>query len=205
MRRGAAPSDILNAMTVDVEEHFQVSAFEHVVRREDWSAHPSRVMPNTEKLLALFGEAGIRATFFVLGVVARDHPELVRRIVAGGHEVASHGYSHKLVYTQSPEEFRRETVDSRRILQDLTGQEVAGYRAASFSIGPRNSWALDVIAEAGFTYDSSLFPIRHDRYGFPGAPRRMHRLKTRSGNSVIDVPLSTLRLGRFALPVGGGG
>lgn len=205
MRRVATPDDILNAMTVDVEEHFQVSAFEFAVRREEWGAYPSRVRSSTEKLLDVFEETGVKATFFVLGAVAQRNPELVRRIAERGHEVASHGYSHKLVYTQSPEEFRRETVLARQILQDLSGQEVTGYRAASFSIGPRNAWALDVISETGFAYDSSLFPIRHDRYGFPGAPRCIHRVDTPSGHSVVEVPPSTLRFGRFVLPVGGGG
>jgi polysaccharide deacetylase family protein (PEP-CTERM system associated) len=196
---------ILNAMTVDVEEHFQVSAFEHHIRRGDWDSYPSRVEDSTARLLDIFEEAGLQATFFVLGFVARRHPGLVRRIAEKGHEIASHGYSHKLVYRQTPEEFKDETTLSRRILQDASGQAVQGYRAASFSIGHRSLWALDVIAESGFTYDSSIFPILHDRYGMPGARRHIHRLTTPSGNSIIEVPPSTLRIGKMVLPVAGGG
>ena len=196
---------MLNAMSVDVEEHFQVSGFESVVRRGTWESFPSRVEANTDRLLGLFEDAGISATFFVLGWVAERHPQIVRRIAARGHEVASHGYSHKLVYNQTPAEFRHETTLSRRILQDTSGQPVLGYRAASFSITHKSLWALDVLAEAGFDYDSSLFPVLHDRYGLPGAPRRIHRLRTPAGHTLVEVPPSTLALGRAILPMAGGG
>jgi polysaccharide deacetylase family protein (PEP-CTERM system associated) len=200
-----ASSATLNAMTVDVEEHFQVSGFERVVPRENWSSMPSRVVDNTKRLLDLFDESGTRATFFILGWVAKRHQGLVRTIAARGHEIASHGYSHRLVYTQHPTEFKREVMLSRRILEDAAGTDVIGYRAASFSIGKRNLWALDVIAEAGFRYDSSLFPVVHDRYGIPGAPRRVHRLSLGGGLSIIEVPPSTLAWGALTLPVLGGG
>lgn len=195
----------LNALTVDVEEHFQVSAFEGTVRREEWAGLPSRVVANTSRLLDLFDEAQVKATFFVLGWVAERHPELVRGIAARGHEVASHGYSHRLVYTQKPDEFKEETIRSKAVLEDITGRRVNGYRAASFSIGRANLWALDVLVDAGFGYDSSLFPVVHDRYGIPGAPRETHLLKTPSGGRLVEVPPSTIRLGSLVLPFGGGG
>ena len=205
MSTGPSGSKVLNAMTVDVEEHFQVSAFEGVVRREDWDSIPSRVEANTMRLLSLFDEAGVKATFFILGWIGERYPHLVRKIADCGHEIASHGYSHKLAYEQEPDEFRNETVLSKRILQDSSGQPVLGYRAASFSIVRSNLWALDILAEADFTYDSSLFPVVHDRYGIPGSPRRIHRLKTPKGRTLIEVPPSTIALGKAIIPVAGGG
>lgn len=196
---------VRNAMSVDVEEHFQVSAFEAIVDRATWGDHPSRVADNTERLLDLFDTVGVRATFFVLGWVAERYPEIVRSLDARGHEVGCHGFSHKLVHTQSPEEFREELARARAILQDACGQEVAGHRAASFSIGRGNLWALDVIAECGFTYDSSLFPVVHDRYGIPGGPRGLHRVRTPSGATLVELPPSTVRIGGAVLPVAGGG
>ena len=196
---------MLNVMSVDVEEHFQVSAFERTVDRESWPRQPSRVRGNTTRLLELFDELGVKTTFFVLGWVAERDPDLVRQIAERGHEVASHGYSHRLVYEQTPEEFRRETERSRSLLQDCSGQPVQGYRAASFSIGWRNLWALDALADAGFEYDSSLFPIVHDRYGIPGAPRTIRRVTTPNGATLVEVPPSTIRVLGRALPVGGGG
>jgi polysaccharide deacetylase family protein (PEP-CTERM system associated) len=195
----------LNVASVDVEEHFQVSGFESVVRRDSWTGHESRVEANTLRILDLFDEVGTQATFFVLGWVAERHPELVRRIAGRGHEIASHGYSHRLIYTQTPDEFRDETERSKKLLQDLSGQPVDGYRAASFSITRRNLWALDILAESGFRYDSSLFPVLHDRYGIPGANRRLHELRTPAGHSLVEVPPSTVPVGRAILPVGGGG
>lgn len=196
---------VLNALTVDVEEHFQVSAFESVVRRDDWESIPSRVEASVARLLDLLDERGVKATFFVLGWVAERRGPLVRRIAEAGHEIASHGYSHRLIYRQRPEEFREETVRSRRILQDASGQSVDGYRAASFSIGRGNLWALDVLAECGFAYDSSLFPVVHDRYGIPGAPRHIRRLETPAGRTLVEVPPSTVVVGPATLPVAGGG
>jgi polysaccharide deacetylase family protein (PEP-CTERM system associated) len=196
---------ILNAMTVDVEEHFQVSGFEGTVRREDWAGIPSRVGDNTARLLDLFDEVGIKATFFVLGWIAERHGGLVRTIAARGHEIASHGYSHRLAYTQTVEEFRDETLRSKKLLEDTVGVPVVGYRAASFSIDGRNLWALEVLSDAGFTYDSSLFPVVHDRYGVPGAPRHPYRLKAPGSGSLLEIPPSTLRFGRTVLPVAGGG
>jgi polysaccharide deacetylase family protein (PEP-CTERM system associated) len=204
-RVAAASEAVLNAMTIDVEEHFQVSAFEGVVDRRDWDALPSRVEANTKRLLDLLDSSGVRATLFVLGWIAERHGRLVREVADRGHEVACHGYEHRLVHTTTADEFAREVTQSRRILQDLSGQPVRGYRAASFSIGRRNLWALDVLAEAGFEYDSSLFPIVHDRYGVPGGVRHIHRLRTSRGNRLTEVPPSTASLGRLVLPLGGGG
>jgi len=202
--RSAGPDGTLNAITVDVEEHFQVSAFSGVVRRQDWENLGSRVEVNTDTLLALFDEAGVRGTFFVLGWIGERHPRLVRRIAELGHEVASHGHSHRLVFEQQPHEFREETLRSKAVLEDACGREVRGYRAASFSITRRNLWALDVLAEAGFAYDSSLFPVRHVTYGIPGAPRGIYTAITPSGQRLLELPPSTLALGRLAVPVAGG-
>ncbi len=158
-------------MTVDVEDYYQVSAFERVVARERWPEYESRVAANTDRLLGIFAESGVRATFFVLGWVAERDASIVRRIAAAGHEIASHGYGHRLVYDQKPEEFRDDVRRGRALLQEASGQPVMGYRAPSFSITERSLWALDILIEEGFTYDASIFPIRHDRYGIPDAPR----------------------------------
>lgn len=196
---------LLDAFTIDVEEHFQVSAFEGSIRREEWDAHPSRVEANTNRILDFLDEGAVRATFFVLGWIAERHPRLVRAIVERGHEVACHGYSHRLVYTQTPEEFRAETFRSKALLEDCGGTAVTGYRAASFSVTAQSLWAMDILCEAGFTYDSSLYPIVHDRYGIPGAPRHPYVLRTPGGSRLVEIPPSTFRMGRAVLPVAGGG
>jgi len=196
---------VLNAMTVDVEEHFQVSAFAPTVNRWDWPRHESRVVNNTERLLDLFDRSEVQTTFFVLGCVAEKHPGLVETIARRGHEIGSHGRSHELIHDQSPKAFRSELERSRSLLQDLSGQPVEGHRAASFSIGRRNLWALDIVAETGFRYDSSLFPVHHDRYGMPQARREIHRLTTPSGNTLIEFPPSTWSLMGHNLPIAGGG
>jgi polysaccharide deacetylase family protein (PEP-CTERM system associated) len=195
---------VLNCMTIDVEDYFQVSAFDGVVSRTDWESYPSRVVANTQKLLEMFREHGVTATFFMLGWVADRHPKLVAEIAAAGHELASHGYSHRLIYEQTPEAFREDIRRAKRTVEDLGGQAVRGYRAPSYSITRRSLWALDVLLEEGYTYDASIFPIRHDRYGIPGAPRHSHVLH-RTGGSLIEAPPSTIRLGATNLPVAGGG
>jgi polysaccharide deacetylase family protein (PEP-CTERM system associated) len=191
-------------MTIDVEDYFQVSAFDGVVSRTDWESYPSRVVANTQKLLDMFREHGVTATFFMLGWVADRHPGLVADIAAAGHELASHGYAHRLIYDQTPEAFREDVRRAKRTVEDLAGQAVRGYRAPSYSITSRSLWALDVLLEEGYTYDASIFPIRHDRYGIPGAPRHSHVLH-RTGGSLIEAPPSTIRLGATNLPVAGGG
>lgn len=199
-----AAAPVLNAMTVDVEEHFQVSAFEASVPRATWDSRESRVSGNTERLLDIFDESGVRATFFVLGWVAERFPGLVRRIVARGHELASHGYGHQLVYAQTPRKFREDLQRARTALEAAVGVAVVGYRAPSFSIVQSSLWALDVLIDEGYLYDSSIYPIRHDRYGLPGWPRHFHRIE-RPGGTIWEVPGSTVRRVGANLPIGGGG
>jgi polysaccharide deacetylase family protein (PEP-CTERM system associated) len=195
---------VTNAMTVDVEDYFHVSVFEGVVARAAWSQMQSRVVRNTERLLELFEAFGVRGTFFVLGWVAERNAALVRRIVGSGHELASHGYEHRLVYDQSPAQFRADVQRAKKVLEDASGVAVNGYRAPSFSVTARSLWALDVLIEEGHTYDASIFPIRHDRYGIPDSPRHSYTVR-RDGGSIHEVPGSTVRLGVLNLPVAGGG
>ena len=193
----------MNAMSVDVEDYFQVSAFANHVRRDDWPTLPSRVERNTEKVMALFADANVKATFFTLGWVAERHKPLIRRIVGEGHELASHGFAHFRASDQTRDEFRADVRRTKTILEDMGGVAVRGYRAASFSIGPANLWALEVLAEEGYGYSSSIYPVRHDHYGMPDAPRFKHRPMGEAG--VVEIPISTLRLAGRNLPVGGGG
>jgi len=194
-----------NALTVDVEDYFQVSAFADNIHQHEWDAHPLRVNKNTFRLLDLFDEYQLKATFFILGWVAERDKSLVHEIADRGHEVASHGYSHQLVYNQTPDTFRQETVRAKSILEDIIQQPVRGYRAASYSITEKSQWALDILAESGFVYDSSIFPVRHDRYGMPGAPEHPYRLETPAGNSIIEFPLSVAKIINYHLPIAGGG
>lgn len=193
----------VNALTIDVEDYFHASALATVAPRSQWDTLPSRVAANTRRLLDLMDEAGVKSTCFVLGWVARHDPSLVREIAARGHEVSSHGFWHQLVYDQTREEFRNDVRESRALLQDLSGQPVLGYRAPSFSVVDRSLWALDVLVEEGYTYDASIFPIHHDRYGIPDAPRHIHLRQTTAG-PITEVPSSTVRLGKN-LPTAGGG
>jgi polysaccharide deacetylase family protein (PEP-CTERM system associated) len=195
---------IVNAMTVDVEDYFHVSAFDGVLPRSEWDRMESRVVRNTDRLLELFAETSVRATFFVLGWVAERHPSLVRGILAGGHEVASHGYAHRLVYDLTPDMFRDDIRRSKRILEDAGGCVVEGYRAPSYSVTPRSLWALDILIDEGFHYDASIFPIHHDRYGIPVSPRHAYTLH-RAAGEILEAPASTARWGPFNFPVAGGG
>jgi len=197
-------SGIVNAMTVDVEDYFQVSAFDNVVSRARWDSFESRVSGNTDRLLELFDRANVRATFFVLGWVAERFPALVRRIADLGHEVASHSHNHQLLYMLTPRQFREDIRAARVAIEDAAGVRVVGFRAPSYSVIESSLWTLDVLIEEGFAYDSSIFPIHHDRYGIPGSPRHPHMLRRASG-SLWEVPGSTVRLGRLNLPIGGGG
>lgn len=194
-----------NVMSVDVEDYYQVSAFAKSVATTEWEQHESRVVANTHRLLELFSEKNIKATFFVLGWVAEREPQLVKKIHEQGHEVASHGFSHQLIYNQSQDVFKEETIKSKEVLEDLIGEKVLGYRAASYSITKRNLWALDILQEAGFIYDSSIFPIRHDRYGIADAKTTPHKLTTSNGGELVEFPLTTRRIGKFNIPVAGGG
>ena len=194
---------ILNAMTIDVEDYFHVSAFADVVRPHTWDGYASRVEANTDRLLAMFAEAQVRATFFVLGWVAERYPGLVRRIAQAGHEIASHSYAHQLVYDLDTETFRADLRRARCIIEDLSGRPVRGFRAPSYSVTERSLWALDVLIEEGYTYDASIFPIHHDRYGIPSAPRHAHRVRRPAG-SLIELPGSTAMIGPAKVPIGGG-
>ena len=196
---------MINALTVDVEDYFHVSAFAQTLSTGQWEQLPSRLEHNTGTLLDLFAARGVHATFFVLGWVAERFPAVVKAIAAAGHEIASHGYSHQLVYLQQPQLFADEPQRSKKLLEDLSGCPVKGYRAASYSITDRSLWALDALVELGFEYDSSIFPVYHDRYGIPGAPAGIHVARAPNGGSIVEFPLTTARLFRWRLPVAGGG
>jgi len=196
-------SMITNAMTVDVEDYFQVSAFERHIRREDWEHLPCRVEQNTDRLLEMFGAQGIKATFFMLGWVAERYPALVRRIVDSGHELASHGYSHVRATEQRPEDFREDVTHTKGLLEDLSGHRVTGYRAPSYSIGAKNLWALAELQQAGYEYSSSIYPIRHDLYGMPEAPRFPFYPNGDSG--LLEIPVTTVSIFNTNFPCGGGG
>ncbi len=195
---------LVNALTVDVEDYYHVSAFEGIVRRDQWDGYASRVADNTRRLLELLAGHGVYATFFVLGWVADRFPDLVREIHAAGHEVGSHGYWHRLIYRQTADEFRDDLRRSRQVLEDAVGTPVAAYRAPSFSITRRSQWALEVLAEEGFRIDSSVFPIYHDRYGLPGAEAHIHPIATPAG-TLWEFPPSVVRWAGCTLPIGGGG
>jgi polysaccharide deacetylase family protein (PEP-CTERM system associated) len=194
---------ITNAMTVDVEDYLHVSAFEKHIRRQDWEALPCRVEGNTDRVLGLFADHDVQATFFMLGWVAERYPSLVRRIVAAGHELASHGYSHVRATQQTPQVFREDVIRTKRMLEDLTGQEIRGYRAASYSIGADNLWALEILQETGHRYSSSIYPIHHDLYGMPSAPR--FAFYPDEGRGLLEIPVTTVELFNQKLPCGGGG
>jgi polysaccharide deacetylase family protein (PEP-CTERM system associated) len=194
-----------NAFTVDVEDYFQVTAFADTVALSSWHQRESRVEKNTRAVLELLAERGIRGTFFVLGWVAKRYPALINEIVKQGHEIASHGMNHQLVYNQSQAEFREETRSAKRLLEDICQSPVIGYRAATYSITRRSLWALDVLAEEGFLYDSSIFPMRHDRYGIPDAKPVPHLMETSKGHRLVEFPISVLRYKGMTLPVAGGG
>lgn len=196
-------SVICHAMTVDVEDYFQVSMFEKHIQREQWDDLPSRVEQSTERVLELFSDAGVKGTFFVLGWIAERHRRLVRDIVDEGHELASHGYAHVRVMHQTPEQFQDDVTRTKMILEDISGTKVIGYRAASYSITDDTPWAYDALAEAGYLYSSSLYPIKHDLYGRPDGPRFAHYPAGRGG--IVELPVATLKWGSFRLPCGGGG
>jgi polysaccharide deacetylase family protein (PEP-CTERM system associated) len=194
----------LNAFTIDVEDYFQVSAFEKFVPRQQWSEYESRVVQNTHVLLDLLRGKDVLATFFILGWVAERYPQLVREIHEAGHEIGSHGYWHRLIYEQTPDEFREDLVRSRDVLQEIIGSPVTAFRAPSFSVTRNSLWAFEILIEEGFLCDSSVFPIHHDRYGIPDAAPRVHMVKTPSGQ-LWEFPPSVVRMGPVNFPVSGGG
>jgi polysaccharide deacetylase family protein (PEP-CTERM system associated) len=197
------PPPICNAMTIDVEDYFQVSAFAPHISRDSWDRRECRVEKNVDRILAMLEEHHASATFFTLGWIAERYPQLVRHIVDGGHELASHGYAHLRASDQTPVEFREDVVRSKKLLEDIGGVEVKGYRAPSFSIGRDNLWALDMLIEAGYRYSSSIYPVAHDHYGMPDAPRFAFRAGKDS--QLVEVPPTTVRfMGRNVAASGGG-
>lgn len=195
--------DIRNALSVDVEDYFQVQALTRAYPAERWEACEARVEANTDRLLGIFAEAGAKATFFTLGWIAERHPSLVRRIVEAGHELASHGYNHARVDAQSPEEFRADIRRTKRILEDCGGVPVLGYRAATFSVGRTTTWAFRILEEEGYAYSSSVYPVRHDNYSNPDAPRGAHRPE--GTGAFTEIPISTVRVAGRNFACGGGG
>lgn len=194
-----------NAFTIDVEDYFQVEAMSSVISRDSWAQREYRCEKNVARLLEMLAERRIHGTFFILGWIAERSPQLVRDIAKAGHEIACHGMSHKLIYKQSREEFRAETLKSKALLEDLIGMPVQGYRAASFSIVKSSMWALDELIDAGFTYDSSVFPIQHDNYGMPDAALEPYEIVAPSGRKIVEFPMSIVNWGKVKLPVSGGG
>ncbi len=199
----SAPHMMKNAMTVDVEDYFQVSAFERYIKREEWNNIPSRVEMNTNKILDIFSANNVKGTFFTLGLVAEQHPQLIQRIIDEGHELASHGYEHIRVTQQTPKQFKNDVIRTKALLEDLSGKPIKGYRAASYSINNSNLWALDILAETGHLYSSSIYPIRHDLYGMPDAPRFQYY--PRENQNIIELPITTLKMFDRTFPCGGGG
>jgi polysaccharide deacetylase family protein (PEP-CTERM system associated) len=197
------PTPIRNAMTIDVEDYFHVSAFASHVPREAWDGMPCRVERNVDAILAMLDQHETHATYFMLGWVAERYPGLVRRIVEQGHELASHGYAHQRATDQSRKEFVEDITRAKALLEDISGAAVRGYRAPSFSIGHGNLWALECLSEAGYRYSSSVYPIRHDHYGMPGAPR--FAFYPEAGHGLLELPATTVKLLNYNLPASGGG
>ncbi|MFN3200646.1 MAG: XrtA system polysaccharide deacetylase [Bradymonadia bacterium] len=197
---------MLNALSVDVEDYFHVENLTHRITRDDWDSMPLRVEDSTLRLLDMFDSHGARATFFTLGWVAERCPDLVKEIHRRGHEIGCHSHLHRLIFNLEPEEFRADTLKCKTLLEDLIGEPVVGYRAPSYSITTKNLWALDVLAELGFVYDSSIFPVRHDRYGIPNFHRwPVADLPTPKGHRIHEFPLTTFRMGNMNMPAAGGG
>ena len=192
---------ITNALTIDVEDYFQVSAFAPYIKRSEWDSRECRVERNIERILAMLAERDVKATFFTLGWIAERYPQMVRQIVDQGHELASHGYGHERASDLSREAFRSDVDRAKKILEDLAGKPVQGYRAPSFSIGTGNLWAFDSLAQAGYRYSSSIYPIAHDHYGMPDSPRFAYRV----GTGLLEIPVTTLRLMNRNMPSSGGG
>jgi polysaccharide deacetylase family protein (PEP-CTERM system associated) len=196
---------VQNALTFDIEEYFQAEAFASIVPPDSWPAWPSRVVESTRRVLDLLATHHVTATFFVLGWVAERHPDLVRAIHADGHEIASHGYAHRPIYAQTRDSFQEDVRHARHALEDACGARVLGYRAPTFSVVRRSLWALEVLAAEGFVYDSSIFPIHHDRYGIPDSPRFPHRVPLAGGGDLLEFPITTLQFLGCRLPFCGGG
>ncbi len=195
-------SPVVNAMSVDVEEYFQVSAFENRIAKDSWGALQSRVAQNMDRILDIFDQSNTKATFFILGWVAEKSPDVVRQLVSHGHEIASHGYDHSRVWTKTDKEFHADVLHTKNLLEDISGVAVTGYRAPSFSINGETPWAHDMLEKAGYRYSSSIYPINHDHYGLPNAPRFPFRY---TENGILEIPLTTAKFGRRNWPCAGGG
>ncbi|MDO4628892.1 MAG: DUF3473 domain-containing protein [Planctomycetia bacterium] len=193
-----------NAFTVDVEDFYQVSAFEKFISRSDWEDYPQRILESLPRILDVMAEFETLGTFFILGWQAEKHPELIRKIANAGHEIGFHSFSHALIYEMNRADFQEEVRHGKKLLEDVTGKKVEAFRAPSFSITKKSLWALDVLAEEGFRYDSSIFPIYHDRYGIPDAPREIHARETEYGK-IWEFPPSAIAFRGMNLPVSGGG
>src|SRR5216683_1357614 len=192
-----------NALTVDLEDYFHVSAYARKVRLEEWDSYPSRVAQNTDRLLELLSQHNCKATFFVLGWVAEKKPEVVAQVAAAGHEIACHSLLHRRVFDLSPQEFREDTHRAKAVIEDASGKQVVGYRAPSFSVTKRSSWALEILVQEGFQYDSSIFPVEHPSYGIADAPRTPYWIDTPSGR-ILEFPMATLTIGSMRSPIAGG-
>lgn len=192
---------VINALTIDVEDYYHVRAFQAVIRREDWNRYEPRVYNNTLKILELLARHGIQATFFVLGWVAEQTPSVVKEIQAAGHEIGTHGYAHQLIYHQTPDEFAADLKRSLEIIEGITGVKVLGFRAPSFSVTKRSLWAIEILQSFGIVYDSSVFPILHDNYGIPDAPRHPYQIV----EGLWEFPMSTVQIMGKNIPIGGGG
>jgi polysaccharide deacetylase family protein (PEP-CTERM system associated) len=199
---------MMNALTIDVEDYFQVTAFARSVKRSEWDSYPLRVEDNTRRILDMLDEFAITATFFVLGWIGERTPQLIKEIQTRGHEIACHGYGHELVYDIGPDAFRADIRRAKQILENLCGTRVLGYRAPSYSITKKSLWAFDILIEEGFTYDSSVFPVYHDTYGIPDAPRFPYTIERNSGR-LCEFPLTTYPVSwgglEYRLPIAGGG
>jgi polysaccharide deacetylase family protein (PEP-CTERM system associated) len=202
-----APTDegVVDAVSVDLEDYFHVEAFASQIARSRWGTLPSRVLQNTKRTLAVLDRGNCRATFFVLGWIAEREPKLIQELASAGHELACHSHLHRPLHTLKPSEFRDDLLRSRNAIENASGARVVGFRAPTFSITQKSLWALEILAEEGFQYDSSIFPIHHDLYGMPDAPRWPHRRRLPSGQSIWEIPPSTVRMGRMNIPFGGGG
>ncbi len=196
---------MLNALTIDLEDYYHVTAFDHIIGRHNWENMESRIEVILEKILLILDSYSVKATFFVLGWVAERHPILIRTIVNQGHEIASHGYNHKMITDHSQESFKEDIQKTTKILEDITDAKIKGYRAPTFSINASSLWALNILMEQGYSYDSSIFPIRHDRYGIPNARRFPHIIKLEESGDIKEFPPSTIKLLKWNLPIAGGG
>jgi polysaccharide deacetylase family protein (PEP-CTERM system associated) len=196
---------MLNALTFDVEDYYQVEAFKKYIKFEEWPKYPSRVVENTRKITDILDERNVKATFFILGWIAERFPDMIKRLTDEGHEIATHGYAHHMVYTQTPADFEKDLALSLEILETISGSKVIGYRAPTYSIIEGAYWAFDILLKYNLLYDSSIFPITHDRYGVPNGERFPHQIRRDPGAAIMEFPLSTLRFGKWNFPIAGGG